>query len=302
MFETPQPKKKPDEKRGLGTKVERVGIAATNAFWDHVDNPNAASPYGTLFDESLGKFARTQALFAVLRDTVPDALFNKMTGNRYQYREEILPIDPKRYQFEARKIGAGAECNVYKLTSLDPECSSLVIKIDNGSRRDVNTLLERGKQIRSEYEAVNSWYQELPDFIPKEMQFIAKSPRGGRNALFTVQEYAGTADQIHDVFRGYDSPIQLAEIIKNDAELLETFRKFIQITFEHIESHDELIDTIGDKNLVLIDRPGERKALRFLDPHSVKHPQRPVNEKESARIQSDIAFLKTLQGALGENS
>ncbi len=301
MFESLKAKKnstKENEERGFGWKAGRVGAAASNALWDHADNPDAPPPYDMIFDEKLGKFARTQALFAVLRDMVPDTFFNKIAGDRYQYRGEVLPIDPKLYQFESRKIGAGAECNVYKLTSLDPDCPSLVIKIDNGPRRDVDTLISRGKKIRSEYEAVKDWYRELPELIPEEMQFISKSPRGGRNALFTVQEYAGTADQIHDVFRGYASRDQLAGIIKSDPELQETFRKFIRVTLEHAEDHDEFIDTVGDRNLVLIDRPDGRKVLRLLDSHVVKHPKHPTNNQESTLMQSDLSFLNALSKIL----
>lgn len=298
MMEVPKPQEKPSEKRGLGWKVERVGAAAASAIWDHVDDPEAAPPYDILFNENIGKFTRTKALFAILRDVVPDALFEKITRGRYQYHGEVLPVDPNRYQFEVGKIGAGAECNVYKLTSLDPEYPSLVIKIDNGPRRDVDTLLERGKKIRSECEEVKEWYRELPGLIPEELQFIAKSPRGGRNALFTLQEYAGTADQIHDVFHGYDSPAQLAEIIRDDPELLETFRKFIRVTLEHAENRDEFIDTAGDRNLVLIDQPDGRKVLRLLDPHATKHPRHPVNNKESVLMEVDLVFLRTLQSIL----
>lgn len=297
MLETPKSKNEPNGKRGLGWKAERVGAAAANALWEHVDNPDAPPPFDTLFDANLGKFARTHALFAVLRDVVPDMLFNKVTGDHFQYRGENLPFDPKRYQFEARKIGAGAECNVYKLTSLDPEYLSFVIKIDNGPRRDVDTLIARGKKIRSEYEEIKGWYQGLPGLIPEEMQIISKGPRGGRNALLTVQEYVGTAEQIHDFFRGYRRE-ELIGIMETDEELRDSFLNFSRITLDRAETYDEVIDTLGDRNVLLVDQADGRRVLRLLDPHVVKYPKRPVNESEGRQIRADLDFLRSLQMAL----
>lgn len=302
MFESLKPsKKEPDarEKESFSWKLERLGAAGANALWEHTDNPDAPMPLDRLFDPKLGKFKRAEAFFATCRDMIPDGLFARITSGRYQYDGSVLPIDPARYQFDEKKVGNGAECNVYKLTSLDPEQPSLVIKIDNGLRRGVDVLVERGKQIRTEFEEKKEWYRELPDLIPEELQFISKSPRGGRNALFTIQEYYGTADQIHDLFRGYPKA-ELIEILRSDPALSESFRVFAKITLDRVESHDEVIDTIGDRNVVLVDQPDGTRVLRLLDPHIVKHPSRPPNELERNLVQADLDFLREVSAAVQE--
>ncbi|MFZ1626460.1 MAG: hypothetical protein WAT81_01485 [Candidatus Moraniibacteriota bacterium] len=303
MFETPKPpQEKPKvPKQGLSWKLVRVGSAAANAMWEHVDNPDAPSPHETLLDNRQGKFVRAQALFSVLRDAIPDPLFKKLTGGHYEYKGDVLPIDPALYRFEAEKVGNGAECNVYKLISLDPERPTLVIKIDIDVRRSVDVLVARGKQIRDEYEEKKEWYRELPDLIPEEMQFISKSPRGGRNALFTIQEYFGTADQIHDLFRG-QTKTELIALLKRDPELRVQFQTFARITLERAADQDEVIDTLGDKNVVLVDQPDGHQQLRLLDPHVVKYPKRPVNANEEKLILADLDFLREVSAALEEKS
>lgn len=292
MFERPTNPAPDDLKKKRPNPVDRVGAALSTALWEHAGSPDAPAPFSRLVDSKAGPFERTKALFAILRDAIPDSLFEKLTQGRYQYHGEVLPIDPKAYDFDTKKVGSGSECNVYRLTSLDPSRPSLVIKIDNGVYRGVDVLINRGKQLRAEREEMSEWYQSVPGLIPEELQFIAKSPAGGRNALFTIQEYAGTADQIHDLFRGY-SRTELIEILKNDSSLRELFLNFARVTLEKAAECGEVIDTIGDRNIVLIDQPDNTKALKYLDPHG-KYVLSEVSEKKKKLLQADLDFLRSL--------
>lgn len=294
MFES---QKKGVEDMGVIKPARRVIDAVENAFFDHVDNPDAEPPWEVLCDSQKGKFRRVQALFSVLRDVIPDPVFKKLTGKRYEYQGEVLPINVERYEFDARKIGSGEECNVYKLVSLDMERPTLVIKIDTTTTQNIDGLVTRGKLIRSEYEVTKDWYRAIPDCIPEEFQFIGHSPRGGRKALFTIQKYYGMADQIHDLFRSY-SKEELIEILRSEPELRATFITFSKVTLDRVESHDEVIDTLGNNNVVLVDNPDGRHNLRLLDPHVVKHPNHPVNVDEGKRIRLDLRFLQEVSAAL----
>ena len=296
MFETP--KKLGAALDTAKKKARLVPVAAEAAFFEHEENPLATPPWEKLAASNISQFERTQALFAILRDAIPDPIFKKITGKRYEYQTDGLPIDPSRYQFESKKIGGGGECMVYKLTALDPDSPSYVIKIDWCSgAQSVDELVARGKQVREECEEERAWYGELPDLIPAELQFIAKSPRGGRNALFTIQEYYGTAEGIHDLFRGYTKE-ELIALLKSDPMLTATFQTFVRITLEHIETDGRMIDTLGDKNVVLIDRPQGLKELHILDPHAMKNTRQPKNPDEASLIQSDIDFLREVSAAL----
>ena len=300
MFESPAGKSTPEEKtvKTGRNPLDRVGAALSTALWEHAGDPEAPAPYSTLIDPEAGPFQRTKALFGILRDVVPDAVFNKLTRGRYQHHGEVLPIDPKRYQFETKKVGSGSECSVYRLTSLDPAQPSFVIKIDNGVRRDVDVLVERGKELRAEHAEMREWYRDIPEFIPDEMQFIGKSPTGGRNALFTLQEYIGTADQIHDLFRG-QTKAELIDILRQDPALRATFLTFASVTLEKAEIAGEMIDSIGDRNIVMIDQADGGKALRYLDPHG-KYKLATVSEKKRQVLQADLDFLWAVRAAVTE--
>ncbi len=299
MFEIPKQSREESDarkKQGLAWKLERVGAAAASALWEHTDNPDAPMPLDSLFDANLSRFKRAEAFFAVCRDMIPDGLFDWLTNGRYRYDGNVLPIDPDRYHFDEKKIGTGAECNVYKLTSLDSDRPSFVIKIDNGLRRGADTLVERGKQIRSEYEEKKKWYRDLPDLIPDELQFISKSPRGGRNALFTIQEYLGSATEIHDLFQDY-TPEQLAALAAEHSDLRQTLLTFAQITLERAITHDEMVDTLGRNNVAVIDRPGGAR-LMLIDTHVVQHPAHPAYPGQGERIAEHLRFLHKLVAEL----
>lgn len=298
MFEQPPQPTPFQGKKKQRSPIDRVGAALSTALWEHAGDPGAPAPFSRLTDSHLGPFERTKALFAILRDAIPDSVFEKLTQGRYQYRGEVLPIDPNKYEFDSRKVGGGSECNVYRLTSLDPNQPSLVIKIDNGVHRGVDVLVERGKELRAERDEMAEWYQSVPEFIPEEFQFIAKSPVGGRNALFTIQEYAGTVDQIHDVFRG-QSQAELIALLKNDPVLRRSFLDFARITLEKADRSGEVIDTIGDKNIVLIDQSDGMKTLRYLDPHG-KYLLNETSDKKKKLLQADLDFLREVSAAVQE--
>ncbi len=129
--------------------ARRVRAAADAAFLQYAqhEGPVIAEPWKVVMDSSKGKYARTKALFAAIRDMVPDTLFHQLTGTRYEFQGENIPIDPAKYELEERQIGSGSENNVYKLTSLDPQRPSLVVKVDRTGTEDVDALLERGKEV-----------------------------------------------------------------------------------------------------------------------------------------------------------
>lgn len=255
-------------------------------------------PYRKLLDTNTTPFERVKSLFAIMRDVVPDPVFEKLTSGRYHHDTSGLPFDPAQYEFDSRKVGSGSECNVYRLISLDPTAPSLVIKIDNGVRRDVGVLIERGKELRSEHAEMREWYRELPEFIPDELQFIAKSPTGGRNALFTVQQFLGTKDQIHDLIRG-QSQETLIELLRQDAKARADFLVFASVTLEKAEVDGETIDTLGDRNIVIIDQADGSKALRYLDPHG-KYRLSEVSKHRRALLRADLDFLREVSQTLKE--
>lgn len=295
MFEQPLKPKSPAEEHPLKKarkKLSLVRSAARDAFFDHVDEPDAPAPWDKLVDSEVGKYDRVKALFGVVRDAVPDAVFKKLTFGHYEYRPDELAVDPQQYEFEAKKLDGGGECSVYRLISKRPDRPSLVIKIDRTTRQNVDVLVERGKQIRTEYEEKKEWYRDLPDLIPEEMQFIGKSPRGGRIALFTIQEYLGSANEIHDLFHDY-TPEQLVALAAGHPDLRRALLTFAHITLERAVTRDEMVDTLGRKNVAIVDRPGG-PHLMLLDAHVVHHPAHPTYPGQDERIAEHLTFLREL--------
>ncbi|TXG80637.1 MAG: hypothetical protein E6R14_08915 [Thermomicrobiales bacterium] len=299
MFEQPPKPKAPAEEHPLKRarkKLSLVRSAARDAFFDHVDSPDAPAPWDALMDPETGKYDRVKALFGIVRDAVPDAAFKRLTFGHYEYRPDELAVNPEQYEFEARKLDGGGECSVYRLISKRPDRPNLVIKIDRTTRQNVDVLVERGKTIRAEYEEKQEWYRDLPGLIPEEMQFIGKSPRGGRIALFTIQEYLGSASEIHDLFHDY-TPADLAQLASEHPDLRHALLTFARITLERAVARDEMVDTLGRKNVAIVDRT-EGPRLMLLDAHVVHHPAHPTYPGQDERIAEHLDFLRELVAKL----
>jgi hypothetical protein len=274
--------------------ARRVQAAADAAFLQYAQNegPVIAEPWKIVLDSSKGRYARTKALFAAVRDMVPDGLFHQLTGTRYEFQGENISIDPNKYELEERQVGSGSENNVYKLTSLDPNLPSLVVKVDRTDTEDVDVLLERGKEVRREWETMKEWYQSVPGLVPDEFYFIGRSPIGGRNALITIQEYLGTKDELRDFFRDVSAG-RLHELLTSDTAFRRDFIAFARVTIEHAEKYDEMIDTIGVNNLVLAERPAGAQLL-LIDPHVIKHPRGTEVENERQVLGEQLTRLRTM--------
>lgn len=274
----------------MKSPIRKVAQATENAFFNHERGRDAEEAWRVLTDSDAGNFRRTEAVFVIIRNVMPDAVFEKLTGRQYKYRHDVLPIDPEKYVFDEKVIGGGAECNVYRLNSLDPTLPSLVIKIDQFITRSTDKLLDLASAVKREYEEKKEWYRELPTLIPDEYHFIGKSPRGGKKALFTIQEFLGNTDEMADIFRGV-SREELLSLLRMNPRLADDFRKFVEITVWHAREKNEMIDTIGERNLALVERQSDIRII-LLDPHLTKHPF--ADTKESKEIQADLEYLESI--------
>lgn len=279
----------------LKTAPEKILRAAHKAIKEYPESADIKKSWEDLINPKLCNFDRTAALFSLLRSAIPDAVFNHFTNHTFALQKDSLPIDPKQYILEEKRVGKGYECRVYKLASLDINKPSLVIKIDQLGSSDTEQLLKRANELRSTYEEQKSWYATLPGFIPDESRFITKHPYGGSKALFTIQEFFGDAAKIKDLFREVPQD-ELLALLQEDSRLATAFRTFVSITLEQANRHDRMVDTLGDKNIALIDTK-DGKRLILLDPHVTYHPSQAKPETQR-KLLADLAYLKDILSLL----
>lgn len=77
--------------------------------------------------------------------------------------------------------------------------------------------------------------------------------------------------------------------------LADDFRKFVEITAWHAREKNEMIDTIGERNLALVERQSDISMI-LLDPHITKHPF--DDTEESKNIQADLEYLEGIVASL----
>ncbi|MEK9151588.1 MAG: hypothetical protein AAB547_03070 [Patescibacteria group bacterium] len=276
---------------------KNILFATDKALVEYSENTKSMDDFWKdLFESESGNLKRAVALFSIIRGIIPNAVFNRLTGNSFVLQKNMLPIDYAQYLFEEQKIGEGGGCYVYKLTSQDSKKPSLVIKIDQ-TRGATEKLLARERDLRSAYEEQKAWYAAIPDFVPDEFSFISRGPRGGEKALFTIQEFFGDASKIRGLFRDIPQD-ELLTLLQEDAQLAETFRLFASITLNQAEKNDRMIDTLGEKNVSLIEKDNGKRLI-LLDPHTTYHPsqEEPIKRKlllaDLTYLQNTLALLDT---------
>jgi len=251
-------------------------------------------------DRTKETIARVRSFFETLRTIIPENVFSRLI-DKTQKTTDAFAIDPAKYTFDEKIIAPGGECHVYTLHSLEATVPSLVIKIDTCKTRNIDTLFRRAQYVQHDYETLKEWYQAIPTLIPEEYHFIGKTPPaiGHRSAFFTLQKFFGNADNIQDVFRGIDKET-LLQILRTNTRLQADFRKFVDITKQHAVQHDAMVDTLGDKNVALIQQEKEMH-LMVLDPHHILHPAT-TDRKNHAKLMADLQYLEDIVTALDSTS
>lgn len=158
-------------------------------------------------------------------------------------------------------------------------------------RGDMKFLLERAKQLRSEYEEIQSWYTSIPDVVPEEFHFIGRTPFGGRKGVITIQKFFGDPSCIKDIFRGINKK-HLLEVLQGSPSLEKTFCTFVENTLSQFNKDGRIIDTIGENNVALIEDENEPRLI-LLDPHMIYNPEETSDENRDILL-SDIRYLQEI--------
>ncbi len=238
------------------------------------------------------------AFFSVLRHFIPDELFHRITNGHFQHQGDTqLSIDPDLYSLQEERVGEGEQCHVYKLLSQDPERPSLVAKFEK-KWGNLQFLLDRAKKVRSEYEEIRSWFEDIPDFIPEEFRFIGKTPFGGRKGVIVIQKFFGDSTKIKDLFRSVDKG-SLLQTLQNNPSLEKTFRAFVQDTLSQLDKDGRMIDILGKDNVALIEDT-DGPHLILLDPHVI-HNINKVPKEIQKELLGHITYLQEIVEALDTN-
>ncbi|NTW22893.1 hypothetical protein HGA34_05150 [Candidatus Falkowbacteria bacterium] len=255
--------------------------ATETAFVDEqVKNRKMTEHLSTIFGAEESKFDRTVAMLSIMRTLVPVNL-------KYDYKTEHLPINPERYEFKEGTIGRGGENDVYLLESKVDGAPSMVLKMNHMDGGNVDQLVARAVEIKKEYEQVKERFKELPDLVPEEFSLIMESPRNGKPAIATIQQYYGT--EIRDIFKLMMRE-NLPKLLEKNPRLKAEMVNFIRITEAMAAETGNMVDLLGNRNLSIV-KAGDEERLLLLDPHLISHPER-NQEEVKARQRKRLDYLR----------
>jgi len=261
--------------------------ALEEVFTDSEKNSSVKENLTRIFCLHETKFSRVVATLNLLKTFLPDI--------KYNYKTENLPFDPNVYDFQEGVIGNGGENDVYLLDSRDKDTPSLVLKFDHQDCGDIPDLARRAKEIRSEYERVKTWFQDIPELIAEEYSVIMEHPRNGRPTITTLQKYYGR--QPKDLFDMIEQD-NWPDYIATQPRLQQDIATFITINEKQDRESSEMLDLLGKRNISVIESDRESRLL-VLDPHLISHPDREKKDiikrqrQKLARLQELMATGKS---------
>jgi len=217
---------------------------------------------------NLTKSEKLLEILFLIKSILPKDFLKKLNCQEKIYDSSELPFDPKRFNFEGLKSCGGA-VRVYLLKSLENELPSYALKIfrDSYIKRFFKNSDEAAKLFKEELEEIKKWYSDdlrnifLPEYIIK-----LKSPLNKKESLAILQPYQ--TGEIIDIFEEIKKE-DLIKLLKEDFDFQKTFLSFINQTINHVETTEEILDFLGNKNLSIIVNQESKPKLIVLDPHHV---------------------------------
>ncbi len=235
----------------------------------------------TALDPRLSKRQRFLAGVHLVDSVVPieESLAAKVIGS------QKLPFTD-----ESPKLFAlGCEHSVFLIETPN---ARHVLKIDRSSiGLDNESLKQKAQEVKSEYQMIKNWFEEVPDLIPNEEVIITQSHLMQKPAIGIIQPYFPDGK---DFFVDY-SKEELVRLLRQKAHLRKTFLGFAR-KFMDLKNNDQLsVDIIGDKNLAVL----ADNKLVFLDPHVIYHldknePDRNVGPLLTKRTQEISEILEAV--------
>ncbi len=267
----------------------RLESAAQDGIVEYRQGDKKASE---CFDELVrgpGKYKRLVAALSLISEIVPKNLHRKLAEALDTKDFSDLPFDLDR--FAAReKFAQGYISKVYLLESKTDEYSSYALKINNYDKGDADELARIAADEHREYEYLRARYRELPDLIPEELGFIVRSRKDKKPSIAVVQEFMGR--DLRDLFKDIDKD-ELIALTEENREFREELVKFIDITGALASGREEIIDLIGEKNLVVAEAGG-RPVLRFLDPHNITRTPSEMPDRDR-RLKQALRYLAMIK-------
>lgn len=255
-----------------------------------------------LFKKTVGldtsRAERLIAVFKLIKEFLPqNAVTDKMIES-FSADPSRMPFDFQRFSFEG-KIGRGAQCEAFLLSSKEQGLPSYVVKMQNGVTPEMQapTLAETAKNLKNEYEFIRDMYEELPEIIPPEftiiLENIALTRFVKKPQIAFIQRFYGK--DIKDFFKEV-SLDEILSLCRLDVNFLVSLKKFIDITLKTYEEKGIIVDFFGPKNLAVINQEGHF-SLMLLDPHVI-YSNKDMKSWNNIEAQKAIDYLTHLQGLL----
>jgi len=193
-------------------------------------------------DAGSSNFDRVGAIACYLSARAPRAM---ALLRRTLERVDELPLRVTR----TRPLAYGTEASCVLLGGTPLR----VLKFLRGSLgRDLDSILHLSRVQREDYEALRSWYRDIPRLLPTTIHVVLKSPMRGAPAAAQIQDLI--VGDTRDLLNDHDDD-QLIDLLECHAELRTHFRSFVEATRAAWDRNGRFLDIVGRNNLLLLPLP-----------------------------------------------
>ena len=153
-------------------------------------------------------------------------------------------------------IGYGSGTTVFLIRTAD---SSIVLKVVRRSLgKQLGDLIKLAREFREKYDVVSSLYGKDSGIILPAQFLVLTSPVARTRAAAVVQPYMGSNTK--DLFKDF-SDEDLISLLKYHDLLRRQFVLFCERTISIYSEHNQVLDLIGSKNVMLVNDRHDPKMV-----------------------------------------
>lgn len=268
---------------------KRLEMAADKGIVEHEKGDKKIGELVNDLVKGPKRYKRLVAALTILGEIMPDPARKKLARFLDTKDFSELPFDPDKFTVQ-EKIGEGYVSKVYLIESKTEEQPSFVLKLDFCNSGNIDELAETAAKQHKEYERIREYYRGLPDLIPVEQSLIVGPRKDKKPAIATLQEFAGR--ELRDIFKDIGRE-ELLLMLRDCDDFRDEFIEFTDQTANLESSNGEMIDLLGEKNLVTANINGW-PHLRFIDPHNISSTSSQDKDR-NRRLKEALDYLRGIR-------
>lgn len=219
--------------------------------------------HNRVYGREVGKFEKTARVLSSIKSKLPQ-VFSKHGVKLPRITSAHVTMFNPDDVVCVGKIACGGGLDVYLFSPTNQNEPSYVFKVCYEEIFTHGSLKQKIAFLLDEYNKMSHIYTEtLPGLIPAEEIVETIHPLDGLETYAVIQKFYG--HETKDIFHSFTNA-ELKELTRSAPSLAKEIADFVRLTKDNLEKTGEIIDILGDNNLVIVHEGGTPR-LKMIDSH-----------------------------------